>query len=194
MRVVVMMLCGLAISLGCARVQVQAPKQPIKVDISMRLDVYQHMENDINAIEDIVSGGKPAAKPKAPDKQSWLSGFVGTAYAEQGLSPDVEQAALRRKDRVGQLNEWLAKGVLGENRLGLVENRKPQDADASVKALVAQENNDRLVIYKALAMKNGTSLEEVQQLYAKRLQANAQPGTPIELPSAGGAAVWRVKE
>ncbi|MDP2911312.1 MAG: hypothetical protein Q8N76_03140, partial [Candidatus Omnitrophota bacterium] len=48
--------------LGCARVRVEAPKDPIKLDISMRLDIYQHVAKDIDAIEGIVSGNetKPA--------------------------------------------------------------------------------------------------------------------------------------
>jgi len=37
---------GVFLTVGCAKVQVQAPKEPIKVDISMRLDVYQHVEKD----------------------------------------------------------------------------------------------------------------------------------------------------
>ena len=42
---------------GCASVQVNAPKEPIKMDISMRLDVYQHVVKDIDDIESIVAGG-----------------------------------------------------------------------------------------------------------------------------------------
>ena len=40
---VLMMLCLMVAAVGCAKVQVQAPKEPIKVDITMRLDVYQHV-------------------------------------------------------------------------------------------------------------------------------------------------------
>jgi len=79
------------VGIGCARVSLQGSEKPIKVDISMRLDVYQHVEKDADSIENIVSGGK--------DKQSFLNLFVSVAYAQEEMSPEVHDAALRRKDR-----------------------------------------------------------------------------------------------
>ena len=43
MKTAALLILAIIISLGCAKVQVQAPKEPIKVDISMRLDIYQHI-------------------------------------------------------------------------------------------------------------------------------------------------------
>ncbi len=177
---------------GCARVQVSAPKEPIKVDISMRLDVYQHVEQDIDDIENIVSGGDVG--PGSKIDKSLLNFFVKEAYAGEGLSPEVEQAALRRRDRRVQLNAWLNKGVLGENKSGLVEIRDTGGADSTVSGLVDQENQDRMVIYKGVAQKNGTSVGEVQKMYAKRLQSDAPAGTPIEaLNASDGSYAWKVK-
>ncbi len=76
---------------GCARVRVEAPKDPIKLDISMRLDIYQHVAKDIDAIENIVSGKEQ--KLPAGKNGSMLSAFVKDAYAEDSLGPDVEKAA-----------------------------------------------------------------------------------------------------
>lgn len=180
------MLVGLVLTLGCARVRVEAPKDPIKVDISMRLDIYQHVEKDIDAIEDIVSGGK------AKGGQSMLNYFVSEAYA-QDLSPEVEAAAIRRRDRLQDLSAWEQKGVIGENKLGLVEVRNSKSADASVEELIKSENADRMIIYQAVAAKNGTSVEEVQKLYAKKLQASAPAGTPIEIINDSSSYVWKVK-
>jgi hypothetical protein len=90
MKIFILMFVGLMAWVGCARVQVRAPKDPIKLDISMRLDVYQHVEKDIDAIENIVSGS---------GDQGFLDVFVKEAYAADELSPEVEQAALRRRDR-----------------------------------------------------------------------------------------------
>ena len=50
---------------GCAHIKMEAPKEPIKLDVSMRLDVYQHVENDINQIENTIN-----APPKNPSKIS----------------------------------------------------------------------------------------------------------------------------
>jgi hypothetical protein len=102
------------------------------------------------------------------------------------LGADVEQAAMRRRDRKPMLSKYESSGAVGENRSGLVEVRAAADAD--VQALVRDENSDRMAIYKAVAQKNGTSVEEVKKLYAKRLQTDAPAGTPIETDAG-----WTVK-
>ena len=176
-------------SMGCARVRVEAPKEPIKLDITMRLDVYQHVAKDIDDIESIVNG---PAKPQKSGGQSLLKYVIDTAYAQDGLSPEVENAALRRRDRHQEFISREAKGIIGENKSGLTEVRK--DADPGVNALVSAENSDRMVIYQAVANKNGTSVLEVQKLYAKRLQNDAPAGTPIETEDeASGKSAWKIK-
>jgi uncharacterized protein YdbL (DUF1318 family) len=168
MKNIFIVLIALVVFSGCARVRVEAPKEAIKLDISMRLDIYQHVAKDIDAIEDIVSG----AGEKAPSgKQgSMLDVLVPSAYAQESLSPEVEQAAYNRRDRKPQLTSLEESGAVAENKSGLVEIRG--DADSSVKALVDAENNDRMIIYKAIAAKNGISIEEVQDMYAKKLQGS----------------------
>jgi len=179
------------VAFGCARVSVQAPKEPIKVDISMRLDIYQHVQQDINAIENIVSGA--ASEAKDTGGQSMFFTGVSCAYAQgANLSPEVEQAALRRKERVSELNQWQQKGVIGENRLGLLELRD-KSASSSVEQLIQVENADRMVIYRQLAQKNNASLESIQKVYAQRLQQDAPAGTPVEALQADGTYQWKNK-
>lgn len=190
MKTYIILIAGVILSLSCARIRVEVPKEPIKVDISMRLDIYQHVQKDIDAIENIVSGSKE--KPKAGNSSS-LNYFVVTAYAQEGLAPEVEEAALRRKDRRSELISWEEKGVVGENRSGLVEIRNSGSATAALEQLVNLENEDRMIIYQAVAEKNGTSVEEVQKLYAKRLQEDAPSGTPIESVNASGKYEWEIK-
>jgi uncharacterized protein YdbL (DUF1318 family) len=177
---------------GCAKVQIQAPKEPIKVDISMRLDIYQHVQKDIDAIEDLVSG---AAKPQPPrGNGSSLFSYIKEAHAQEGLSPEVEQSALRRRDRREQLLRWQVSGVIGESRSGLVEIRRFDTGDYTLGDLVNAENNDRMIIYHALAAKNNTSVEEIQQAYTMRLQQDAPAGTPIEIfDNTSGGYEWRIK-
>jgi len=172
---------------GCARVSVQAPKEPIKVDVTMRLDIYQHIEKDIDSIEKIVSG---------QDNHTFLDCIVPSAYAQsEDLAPEVEQAALRRKQRKSQINLWQSKGVIGENRIGLLEIRKNQDVEPQVKELVKAENDDRMLIYNAIAQKNGTTPEQVQKIYVKKyLHPDAPQGTPLEVfNEATGSYEWRIK-
>lgn len=179
------------LGLGCARVRVEAPKEPIRVDVSMRLDIYQHIEKDIDQIENMISG--PQRKDPASNKQSLLGYFVREAYAAEGLDPEVEAAVSNRRDRRSALVAWEGKGVIGENKSGLVEVRLQSKATPDVEDLVRAENRDRMVIYKSVAEKNGSSVQEVQRLYAKRLQADAPAGTPIQVPDDKGSYVWKIK-
>lgn len=173
-RKIVVILAMLIIAIGCARVQVVAPKDPIKVDIAMRLDVYQHVEKDINAIESIVTGKKPVGM-----LQSVLNHFVGTAYADDGFSAEAEEAAMRRRARYQDLVSAESRGDIGETNKGFVVSR----SNASVNNLVSAENSDRMIIYRSISNKNGAPLGEVQKLYAMKLQSSAPSGTPIEQAS-----------
>lgn len=190
MKIFYILIAVLVLSAGCARIRVEAPKEPIKLDISMRLDIYQHVAKDIDAIENIVSGNKK--KPTGGKQGSWLGVFVKDAYAQESFGPEVEQAAYNRRDRKAQLILLEESGVVGENKLGMVEIRG--DVDSSAKALIDAENRDRMIIYTAIADKNGISVEEVQKIYAKKLQDSANSGTPIEsLNESTGQYEWKGK-
>ena len=192
MKILILLLTSVIVVAGCARVLVQAPKEPIRVDISMRLDIYQHIEKDIDEIENIVSGS--SEKPQSKANPNKLNFFVKEAYADEGLSPQVEQAALRRRDRRSQLFSWEEKGVVGENKAGLAEVRILDQVNDATQKLIEAENSDRMLIYQAVAVKNGTSVEEVQKLYAKRLHADSPSGTPIEVfNEANGSYEWKIK-
>ena len=195
MRILLVLFLAVVFCLGCARVRVEAPKDPIKVDISMRLDVYQHVQKDIDSIEDLVTGAKqPEQKTQAKDKQSFMRLLVTDAYAADSLSPEVQEAAMSRKGRFSDLATLESRGVVGENKMGLVEIRNSGAADASVQQLLSAENSNRMTIYRGIAEKNGSSVEEVQKLYAKRLQQDVPSGTPIEVvDEATGSASWQLK-
>lgn len=179
-------------SLGCARVQVAAPKEPIKVDITMRLDVYQHVQSDIDSIENLVSGSAPA-KPANPGLQSLLSVFVTEAYAQDAVNAETQAAALRRRDRLAEVKTLLESGVIGENKSGLLSVRDDNSISASARGMVNDENSDRMVIYREIAAKNGIAVEEVQKMYARRLQNDAPAGAPIEAEDGTGAYSWKAK-
>ena len=186
------LICGIIFAIGCARVMVETPKEPIKVDISMRLDIYQHIEKDIDAIEDIVSGS--SENTQSSGKKGLLDYFIPQAYAQEELSPELEQAALRRRDRYAELISWQKKGIIGEDRLGLLEIRDPKLMDSALFDLVKAENNDRMIIYAQVAKKNNAPVRDVQKIYAKRLQDDAPAGTEIEvLNEQTGAYEWKRK-
>ena len=184
--------CSMLILFGCASVQVKAPKEPIKVDISMRLDIYQHVIEDINEIESLVSGG--AEKVVPGDDSSFLPLFVKNAYAQGELSGEVEEAALRRKGRYAQITSLEEQGIAGENHRGLLEIKDRAQSNSSVQETVQQENQDRMVIYRAIAEKNSIMVQEVQSIYSQKLQEGAPGGTPIEVYNkATGDYEWQKK-
>ncbi len=178
--------CILFLTVGCIGVQVKAPEKPIKVDITMRLDVYQHVQQDIDSVESIVTGSGAEVKPIVGQQQSFLDCLMATAYA-QDMDPAVEEAALRRKGRYSEIVSLESQGVLGENSSGMLVVRK--SSSASVANMVSEENSDRMLIYRGIAKKNGTSVESVQEVYAERLQKSAPSGTPIET----GNGSWQTK-
>jgi uncharacterized protein YdbL (DUF1318 family) len=65
----------------------------------------------------------------------------------------------------------------------MLEIRNPGNADSAAAEIVNAENSDRAIIYNAIANKNGTSVADVEKLYAKRLQSDAPSGAPIQTES-----------
>ncbi|MFH0941180.1 MAG: DUF1318 domain-containing protein [Candidatus Omnitrophota bacterium] len=171
--------------LGCARVTVDS-KQPIKVDVTMRLDIYQHVAKDVTAIEDMISA--PIA---GQGKTSFLFFGVDEAYAqeESDFPSDVMAAIELRKTRRNNLVIWEEKGAIGEGADGFVvvrdisiaEHAYPSYAE-HVLTIVEEENRDRKIIYEYVSNKNGAAQDETGRLFAKRIQADAPQGTPIEAP------------
>ncbi|MDD2703024.1 MAG: hypothetical protein PHC33_03355, partial [Candidatus Omnitrophica bacterium] len=69
-RLAVVLMAGMVLFLGCARVKVGGTKDSIQVDMNviMRVDVYQHVEKDLSDIDSIVYGSKPAQPAQKDDK------------------------------------------------------------------------------------------------------------------------------
>ena len=118
MKKIVSVVVMAALMLGCAKVRMEAPKDPIKLDITMRLDVYQHVSEDIDKIENIVAGKDEKPKASQSGDQSFLSILVTEAYAQEELSPELKEAALRRKDNRINVEKYLKAEVIAENKLG----------------------------------------------------------------------------
>jgi uncharacterized protein len=175
--------------LGCARVSIDS-KQPIKVDVTMRLDIYQHVNKDVDSIENLISGPATGKPKDTALKTSFVIVGVGSAYAEDpegNFPPDVQQAIDSRKNRREPLVALEARGVVGENYNGLVEMKGSGDDSAA--SLVAGENSDRKIIYGYVAQKNGASLDETAKIWARRIQGQAPSGTPVEIESGA----WSTK-
>jgi uncharacterized protein YdbL (DUF1318 family) len=174
----------LVVLVGCASVEVKAPKEPIKMDIAMRLDVYQHVVKDVDDIESIVEGRSGSGKTVASAPRGF---WVGTAYADDSLSSDATEAAYRRRDRRAALTALEVQGVLGEANTALVVVRAP--GNASAQSMMNAENSDRMIIYRAIAAKNGSSVQDVQKVYAERIREGLPAGAAVQGPDGS----WTTK-
>ncbi len=165
--------------MGCARVNIQSDK-PIKVDVTMRLDVYQHVAQDANAIENMISPKEE--KSLGSNQSSFLTLGVVEAYAQEegGYPLEVRDAIERRKLRRDDLVAWEAKGAIGENEGGMVEVRDSSLGGEEVSSLVEKENKDRRIIYQYVSEKNSATFEDTAKVFGKRIQEDAPVGTPIE--------------
>ncbi|MFP4347914.1 MAG: YdbL family protein [Desulfococcaceae bacterium] len=79
----------------------------------------------------------------------------------------------RMKDRLPIINELKAKGIVGENNQGFLEFVGGQQEKPEV---VKAENEDRAVVYAAIAKQQGVSAELVGKRRAAQLRELAKPG------------------
>ena len=156
MKRVLVVILGL-ILFGCAKVSVETAK-PIKVDINMRVDIYQHVVEDVESINDEIYGSQ--------EKKINSIFMIQSAYAAD-LSEDANDAISRRKARVAELDEYFAKNYIGENRDALLEikDNVPSGLRGKLEDLITEENRDREIIYKATAQKNNTSVSQVRKVF-----------------------------
>lgn len=155
---------------GCQMPSINlATNQPIKVDIAMRLDVYQHDED----------GPSPVATPKpAP----------GAAAA---LEP-----GRRRKDRDADLQTFKKARFVGEGHDGLLVILKAPEGNPGdyLRHTVAAENSDRMADMKAYAKSQKLPLAEVQAGQGELWRNRSFKGEWIETKGADGSYQWVQKQ
>ena len=154
---------------GCAIPTVNlGTSEPIKVDIDMRLDVYQH-----SPPADKKLSAKPAAEaPGSADAQS------------------------RRRNRLADIQQFKNSRIVGEGHDGLVVIRvdTPGDYGDYIRKVVSEENDDRMALMKAAAGKEKISLPEVQKRQSAIWQKMAFKDEWIEVPAPDGSWKWVQKE
>ncbi|HLF17782.1 MAG TPA: YdbL family protein [Candidatus Omnitrophota bacterium] len=106
------------------------------------------------------------------------------AYAQYDLkeiTPAVQQALDNRRGRFETLNALKAKGVIGENNSGYIEALDASDPEAV--RIVTAENQDRQVIYTAVAEQNGImdEMKTIEKVFASVQREKAKTGEKIQL-------------
>lgn len=79
----------------------------------------------------------------------------------------------RMAARIPAINTLKDKGLIGENRSGLLEYRTAQKPE---QAMISEENSDRQKVYNAIAQKEGVSPTLVGQRRAKMLADKGKSG------------------
>ncbi len=170
---------------ACARVSVETTK-PIKVDVSMRIDVYQHVVKDVQSIEDQIYGNQ--------EQQLNFFWSMESVYA-QDLPTDVVEAIARRKGRVSRIELYLAEGYMGIDRAGYITLREtvPASLRTDLSRLAAAENSDRRITNSYTAKKNGVPLSQVENVMSEDSFKRAPAGYWFEMKNASGSYVWKQK-
>lgn len=104
-------------------------------------------------------------------------------YDFKDVTPEIKNALQNRQTRYYQLQTLKQEGVIGENNKGYVTALGGTAATAS---MTADENQDRRIIYEALAEQNklgNTGLLEVQKAFAEVQREKAASGDMIQSPS-----------
>lgn len=134
--------------------------EPIVVDINMRVDIYER------------GGGSSAAK----------------------VSPaaDVPAADARRRSRTGDIQTFKNSRLIGEGRDGLlvVLSRPEGKYGEYVDKTVAEENADRVVVMRQLAVERKMPLADVQTQQGELWRNRSFSGEWVEVQQDNSAWRW----
>jgi len=162
-------LAALALLSGCKAPSINLTTgEPIKVDIAMRLDVYQH-DADNGAASSAAAVAKPDPTPA------------------RGGDP-----AERRKNRQADVQTFKNSRIVGEAHTGLLVILVEPAGDYGdyVRRVVGSENSDRMAIMKARAEKEKRPLPQIQAEQAKLWTDRSFKGEFIESKKPDGAYEW----
>jgi uncharacterized protein YdbL (DUF1318 family) len=115
--------------------------------------------------------------------------FVATVVAGVFLfsaSASCADIKARMKDRLPRIIELKAAGIVGENNQGFLAFI---GGNQSEQTLVDAENQDRQLVYGAIAKQQGTTAEVVGRRRALQIAENANPGEWLQ--DAGGKWVQK---
>jgi uncharacterized protein YdbL (DUF1318 family) len=149
---------------GCSLPSVNlATNEPIKVDINMKLDVYQH--------------GDKTPKVTAPTKAT---------------SDDLSVRRRNRMGELQLLKDsrLIGENHLG---LLTVRNAPPGEYGKYVQQTVKAENSDREAEMQRLAKERHVSIEDLRKQEAELTRANAFNGEWVEVPQTDGSYAWSKK-
>ena len=152
---------------GCSGfpVHVSTP-EPLKVDITMRVDIFQHAKQTADE----------AGEPVEPEPQS---------NAEAAIES-------RRRDRMAEIQRFKNSRLVGENHYGLLTIREEPAGPYGqrVEETVEAENADRKALMKDLAAEHHVAQSRIEADQAALWRERAFPGEWIEQQRPDGTWTW----
>jgi len=161
---------------SCTPVDVNlATSEPIKVDVAVRLDVYQYSKEQ-----------------DGENKAGAAGGGAGSTAADT-----VDIVRTRQRNRSGEVQTLKNNRFVGENHRALLTLREqPTGRDGEwVKKVVQGENDDRMFLMVEMAKSENLQLHEVQVREWRLNLERAFPGEWIEVPGdREGLYTWKQKQ
>ncbi|MDZ4743832.1 MAG: hypothetical protein SGI98_10505 [Verrucomicrobiota bacterium] len=165
---------GLFLTSGCTpTVQLAAPKDAVKIDVNMKVEVVTRKE-----------GGDPIV--------------VTTTSSNQSPASVVSEPSDARRDRISEYKALLNRGVAGVNRKGLLEilpvGNKATDKQY-IEKIITHENTDRINLLQAQAKSEGQPLDRVEgEFYNRQKQAVENGLSPVWVEVKNDADQWAWKK
>ena len=121
--------------------------------------------------------------PLAPREAAAQEPRVDVAQAPRTDSEELRRLTESQNRRFGALQQWLARGCVGESNQGFVEPRPGQGCTGEVARLTAEENGDRQAIIETFMRQNNIpakDLGRVKASFAKKYRDLVPAGQWIQ--------------
>jgi uncharacterized protein YdbL (DUF1318 family) len=180
-----------------ALVALAAACVPVTVNITFP---QEKLDGAAGRIEDMVRSPENPRPPAPPARSpgsalerglaalgprpAWAQRSVDVVPEVRVQTPELMKAIGSRRDRFGALQQWKARGCVGETNQGLVEARPGTGCGPEVGRLIGAENADRQYIYRTLMQQNNIPAADaprVQGAFARANRDRAAAGEWIQL-------------
>jgi uncharacterized protein YdbL (DUF1318 family) len=171
-------------------VNVNFPQERLDDAASQIVDMSRRPEGSAPA-----PGSAPPARPKPGSSlDPWLAPLApGEAWAQEHKievteapktdSPELRRLTESQKRRLGAVQQWLARGCIGESNQGLLEARPGQGCSGEVAKLIGDENRDRQAIIETFMRQNripDADAARVRASFAKAYRDRAGSGQWVQ--------------
>ena len=174
---------------SCVTINIYFPAEEVR-------NAADKIVNEIYGEQEAEGKGPPETdKPNQPEPspQGFLRKLLGPGVAHAGQDIDVSTPEIRAikegmKKRADELIPYFKSGHVGIGTDGLLEIRTSDGLALKdrgrLNRLLADENRDRLQLYKEIARANGLPGQEgqVQEVFADSWRSQAAPGWYLKQP------------